>query len=137
LGKKVHGVLGGDYCPRLLSLIDSLLLTLPFEEVATKFVPFRCPWEVISGQFFGPYSQFQRRDCESCGFRNVNYLLGIFCHLYLGLKVFLFLKELDEGEERLRGVGGAQQTQLKNYLDEYKYDLLFVSHGIALYKIHK
>ena len=54
LGKKVHGVLGGDYCDcaRLLSLIDSLLLTLPFEEVATKIVPFSCPWEAISGQFF-------------------------------------------------------------------------------------
>jgi hypothetical protein len=35
------------------------------------------------------------------------------------------------------GVGGAQQTQLKNYLDEYKYRPPFVNHGIALYKIHK
>ena len=50
LGKKVHGVLGGDYCARLLSLIDSLLLTLPFEEVATKIVTFSCPWEVMSGE---------------------------------------------------------------------------------------
>jgi hypothetical protein len=52
LGKKVHGVLGGDYCTHLLSLIESLLLSRSFEEVATKFVPFRCPREVISGQFF-------------------------------------------------------------------------------------
>jgi hypothetical protein len=52
LGKKVHGVLGGDYCARLLSLIDSLLLTLPFEEVATKFVPVICPREVRSREIF-------------------------------------------------------------------------------------
>jgi hypothetical protein len=52
LGKKVHGVLGGDHGACFLSLIESLLLSRPFEEVATKFVPFTCPREGISGQFF-------------------------------------------------------------------------------------
>jgi hypothetical protein len=50
LGKTVLRVLGGDHRACLLSLIHSLLLPLFFEEVATKFVPFGCPWEVMSGE---------------------------------------------------------------------------------------
>ena len=45
--------------------------------------------------------------------RNVNYLLGIFRRLYLGLKVSILLKDLDEGEECLgRAIlrGGAPDT---------------------------
>jgi hypothetical protein len=77
------------------------------------------------------------RNCESCGFCNVNDLSGIFCHLYLGLKVFIFLKELDEGGERLRwavfGGRGGQPTQSKDYIDLLKSpDTAFVNHGIAL-----
>ena len=35
----------------LRSLIAQRPLPLPFEEVATKFVPFSCPWEVMSREF--------------------------------------------------------------------------------------
>jgi len=41
-------------------------------------------------------------DWASCGFRNVNDLLGIFRHFYRGLKVPIPLYQCDEGEERLR-----------------------------------
>ena len=35
----------------LRSLIAQRPLPLPFEKVATKFVPFSCPWEVMSREF--------------------------------------------------------------------------------------
>jgi hypothetical protein len=41
-------------------------------------------------------------DWASCGFRNVNDLLGIFRHFYRGLKVPIPLYQCDEGVERLR-----------------------------------
>jgi hypothetical protein len=55
-------------------------------------------------------------DWASCGFRNVNDLLGIFRHFYRGLKVPIPLYQCDEGEERLRWAisdeGGGMQRNL-------------------------